>query len=75
MSIYRKTKNSMKQADKEAIKKTLLFQIEEENNNETLLQTGMIWCDGCYTWIDQVTKINTNWLCCDACGTGVVMLT
>ena len=70
MSIYRKNKNSMKQADKE-----LIFQIEEEKAGETLFQTGKIWCDGCYTWIDQVTKIDTGWLCCDACGNGVVKLT
>ena len=70
MSIYRKNKKSMKQADKE-----LIFQIEEEKDNETLFQTGKIWCDGCYAWIEQVELNDTkNYLFCSACGNGVVML-
>lgn len=74
MSIYRKRKNSMKQADKETVKTSLLFQIEEPKDDETILQTGKVWCDGCYTWIYQVEKFD-NYLCCSACGNGIVMLT
>lgn len=74
MSIYRKNKNSMKQADKEAVKESLLFQIEEEQFSETLFQTGKVWCEDCMDWIEQVEKID-NFLCCPHCGTGVVMLT
>jgi len=63
-------KITKKQADKE-----LIVKIEEEKDNETIFQTGKIWCDDCYTWVDEV-ELNDmkNYLCCSACGNGLVML-
>lgn len=74
MTINRKNKNAMKQADKELIKAKVLFKTEEIKDDETILQTGKVWCEDCQTWIDQVDKYD-NYLCCSACGNGVVMLT
>lgn len=55
-------------------KKQLLFKIEECKDDETLLQTGKIWCEDCQDWIENVEKKGT-YLCCYQCGNGVVMLT
>lgn len=63
----------MKQADKESVKAYLLFKTEEQKDDETILQTGKVWCEDCADWIDQVEK-KDNFLCCSACGNGVVML-
>jgi len=70
MSIFRKNKNSMKQADKE-----LLFKIEEEKEGETILQNGKVWCETCKSWTNEV-QLNDmkNYLCCSSCQDGLVML-
>ena len=41
-------------------------------------RTYKIWCETCDDWVSEVsisTKVqNTAWICCRACGEGIIMV-
>lgn len=38
-----------------------------------------MWCDQCDAWVSEVEpdnniKINPSWICCKACGNGLILV-
>lgn len=38
-----------------------------------------VWCDDCYSWVSHIKEFELqpgiNWICCEACGNGVMKVT